>query len=149
MPGSGIRAYYRPRKNTRAGGRPRSSRLVHLCGSNNKGNSLILYSSKPTSSGQSPVSLPSRRRRSPRGRLFWLSCESLGFRVFSDQTDDRVRNKTEPGVMLEMCYVPRPWTDLAKLFKTNGWKVVTGDQAMIWQGIEVRDDAVSMLALIS
>ena len=51
--------------------------------------------------------------------------------------------------MLEMCYVPRPWTDLAKLFKTNGWKVVTGDQAMIWQGIEVRDDAVSMLALIS
>lgn len=39
--------------------------------------------------------------------------------------------------MLEMCYVPRPWTDLAKLFKANGWKVVTGDQAMIWQGIEV------------
>jgi hypothetical protein len=45
--------------------------------------------------------------------------------------------------MLEMCYVPRPWTDLAKLFKANGWKVVTGDQAMIWQGIEVSLSEVS------
>ncbi|KAJ9109014.1 hypothetical protein QFC21_000340 [Naganishia friedmannii] len=45
-------------------------------------------------------------------------------------------NKPEPGVMLEMCYAPKPWTDLAKIFKSNGWKVVTGDQAMIWQGIE-------------
>ncbi|KAJ9102268.1 hypothetical protein QFC19_004815 [Naganishia cerealis] len=26
--------------------------------------------------------------------------------------------------------------DLAKIFKSNGWNVVTGDQAMIWQGIE-------------
>jgi hypothetical protein len=47
------------------------------------------------------------------------------------------RNKPEPGVMLEMCYAPKPWTDLANIFKSSGWKVVTGDQAMIWQGIEV------------
>ncbi|KAJ9099474.1 hypothetical protein QFC20_005685 [Naganishia adeliensis] len=45
-------------------------------------------------------------------------------------------NKPEPGVMLEMCYAPKPWTDLAKQFQSNGWKVVTGDQAMIWQGVE-------------
>jgi quinate dehydrogenase len=35
-----------------------------------------------------------------------------------------------------MCYHPDIWTELAQIAKDAGWKVVTGEQAMIWQGIE-------------
>ncbi|KAL8291420.1 hypothetical protein RQP46_002398 [Phenoliferia psychrophenolica] len=44
--------------------------------------------------------------------------------------------KPEKGVILEMCYFPHPWTDLAQIAQDAGWNVVTGEQAMIWQGIE-------------
>ncbi|PGH05134.1 hypothetical protein AJ79_06882 [Helicocarpus griseus UAMH5409] len=42
----------------------------------------------------------------------------------------------EKGVLLEMCYHPKPWTDIAELASSSGWKVVLGTEAMIWQGIE-------------
>ncbi|GAA6012759.1 hypothetical protein JCM11491_002552 [Sporobolomyces phaffii] len=45
-------------------------------------------------------------------------------------------DKPEKGVILEMCYHPDIWTELAQIAKDAGWKVVTGEQAMIWQGIE-------------
>ncbi|GAA5957400.1 hypothetical protein JCM8115_006979 [Rhodotorula mucilaginosa] len=45
-------------------------------------------------------------------------------------------DKPEKGVILEMCYHPDIWTELAQLAQDAGWKVVTGEQAMIWQGIE-------------
>ncbi|GAA5831593.1 hypothetical protein JCM11251_000762 [Rhodosporidiobolus azoricus] len=45
-------------------------------------------------------------------------------------------NKPEKGVILEMCYHPEIWTELAQIAKDAGWNVVTGEQAMIWQGIE-------------
>ncbi|GAA5861682.1 hypothetical protein JCM1840_005230 [Sporobolomyces johnsonii] len=45
-------------------------------------------------------------------------------------------NKPEKGVILEMCYHPDIWTELAQIAKDAGWNVVTGEQAMIWQGIE-------------
>lgn len=66
------------------------------------------------------------------------TARQLDVRLISSILFLTCRNKPEPGVMLEMCYAPKPWTDLAKQFQSNGWKVVTGDQAMIWQGVEVR-----------
>ncbi|KAK4699191.1 quinate dehydrogenase, partial [Phenoliferia sp. Uapishka_3] len=49
---------------------------------------------------------------------------------------ENIFSKPEKGVILEMCYFPHPWTDLAQIAQDAGWKVVTGEQAMIWQGIE-------------
>lgn len=40
------------------------------------------------------------------------------------------------GVVLEMCYHPQPWTQIANLAKQAGWKVVLGSEALIWQGLE-------------
>jgi quinate dehydrogenase len=40
------------------------------------------------------------------------------------------------GVILEMCYHPTPWTEIAQLASTAGWKVVLGSEALIWQGLE-------------
>lgn len=41
-----------------------------------------------------------------------------------------------PGVMLEMCYNPTPFTKLAALAEGLGWSVILGTEAMIWQGLE-------------
>lgn len=40
------------------------------------------------------------------------------------------------GAFLEMCYHPAPWTELAGLAGSSGWRVVLGQEAMIWQGME-------------
>ncbi|KAA8651978.1 hypothetical protein EYZ11_001731 [Aspergillus tanneri] len=40
------------------------------------------------------------------------------------------------GVILEMCYHPTPWTEIAQLASTAGWKVILGSEALIWQGLE-------------
>ncbi|KAL1956996.1 hypothetical protein VTO42DRAFT_6485 [Malbranchea cinnamomea] len=40
------------------------------------------------------------------------------------------------GVFLEMCYHPVPWTELAGLAESAGWKVILGQEAMLWQGLE-------------
>ncbi|KAK2807400.1 hypothetical protein FQN51_003226 [Onygenales sp. PD_10] len=56
-----------------------------------------------------------------------------------DRDTDRVTQGENPsprGVILEMCYHPRPWTEIAELAAGKGWKVVLGTEAMIWQGIE-------------
>lgn len=42
----------------------------------------------------------------------------------------------QQGVLLEMCYHPVPWTDIAQLASTGGWKVILGSEALIWQGLE-------------
>uniref|UniRef100_A0A0B7K3I9 3-dehydroshikimate dehydratase n=1 Tax=Bionectria ochroleuca TaxID=29856 RepID=A0A0B7K3I9_BIOOC len=39
------------------------------------------------------------------------------------------------GAILEMCYNPTPFTRLQGLSKKNGWKVLLGTEALIWQGI--------------
>jgi len=39
------------------------------------------------------------------------------------------------GVILEMCYHPIPWTDIAHLASSAGWKVILGSEALIWQGL--------------
>jgi quinate dehydrogenase len=47
-----------------------------------------------------------------------------------------VLNQSNKGVMLEMCYHPRPWTDIAELASNAGWKVILGSEALLWQGYE-------------
>ncbi|KAI5304505.1 hypothetical protein KEM56_006428 [Ascosphaera pollenicola] len=44
-------------------------------------------------------------------------------------------SETKP-VVLEMCYHPRPWTEIAQLATDYGCHVILGSEAMIWQGIE-------------
>lgn len=38
------------------------------------------------------------------------------------------------GAILEMCYHPRPWTQIAGLAEKAGWTVILGTEAMIYQG---------------
>ncbi|KAJ5345580.1 Quinate/shikimate 5-dehydrogenase/glutamyl-tRNA reductase [Penicillium brevicompactum] len=42
----------------------------------------------------------------------------------------------QEGVILEMCYHPNPWTEIAALASAGGWKVILGSEALIWQGLE-------------
>jgi quinate dehydrogenase len=44
--------------------------------------------------------------------------------------------KENKGAMLEMCYNPSPYTDLGALAESEGWQVILGTEALIWQGIE-------------
>lgn len=41
----------------------------------------------------------------------------------------------DKGILLEMCYHPKIRTSLYEFAEQNGWKVVPGTVAMIWQGI--------------
>lgn len=45
------------------------------------------------------------------------------------------REGGERGVMLEMCYHPRPRTELYDIAEKKGWKVLPGTEAMIYQGV--------------
>lgn len=49
---------------------------------------------------------------------------------------DTFLSKPRKGAILEMCYHPSPWTDLAALAQSAGWQVILGTEAMIWQGLE-------------
>ncbi|KAK5065346.1 hypothetical protein LTR84_001184 [Exophiala bonariae] len=42
---------------------------------------------------------------------------------------------TEKGMVLEMCYFPRVRTTFFELAEANGWQVIAGTEAMIWQGV--------------
>ena len=44
--------------------------------------------------------------------------------------------KDQKGAMLEMCYNPSPFTELGTLAEKEGWQVILGTEALIWQGIE-------------
>ncbi|VBB81285.1 Putative quinate dehydrogenase [Podospora comata] len=44
--------------------------------------------------------------------------------------------KDHKGAMLEMCYNPSPFTALGAIAEKEGWQVILGTEAMIWQGIE-------------
>ncbi|KAK7192799.1 quinate dehydrogenase [Paraphaeosphaeria sporulosa] len=45
-------------------------------------------------------------------------------------------HKEHKGAILEMCYHPSPWTEIAEISQREGWKVVLGTEAMIYQGLE-------------
>lgn len=44
--------------------------------------------------------------------------------------------KAHKGAILEMCYHPSPWTEIAEISQVAGWKVILGTEAMIYQGLE-------------
>lgn len=44
--------------------------------------------------------------------------------------------KEHKGAMLEMCYNPSPYTELGALAEAEGWQVILGTEALVWQGIE-------------
>jgi quinate dehydrogenase len=44
--------------------------------------------------------------------------------------------KTRKGALLEMCYHPTPWTEIAEISQKTGWQVVLGTEALIYQGLE-------------
>lgn len=45
-------------------------------------------------------------------------------------------SKPHKGAILEMCYHPVTWTDIAAISEKAGWKVILGTEAMIYQGFE-------------
>ncbi|KAI0506675.1 quinate dehydrogenase [Xylaria bambusicola] len=45
-------------------------------------------------------------------------------------------SKERKGAILEMCYNPTPYTELGAIAERNGWQVILGTEAMIWQGFE-------------
>ncbi|MCJ1286379.1 hypothetical protein MMC26_005724 [Xylographa opegraphella] len=47
-----------------------------------------------------------------------------------------VLEKGPRGVILEMCYHPRPVTEISRIAEAAGWRIISGTQAMIWQGLE-------------
>lgn len=44
--------------------------------------------------------------------------------------------KSDTGVLLEMCYHPSPDTAIHSLASRAAWQVIPGAEAMIWQGLE-------------
>jgi len=44
--------------------------------------------------------------------------------------------KEEKGAILEMCYHPTPYTEIAEVSERLGWQVILGTEAMIYQGLE-------------
>ncbi|PYH44350.1 shikimate dehydrogenase family protein [Aspergillus saccharolyticus JOP 1030-1] len=51
--------------------------------------------------------------------------------LLGSKADDKPK-----GVILEMCYHPVPWTEIAEIADAAGWKVIQGSEALIWQGLE-------------
>ncbi|KAL4809492.1 shikimate dehydrogenase substrate binding domain-containing protein [Aspergillus unguis] len=49
---------------------------------------------------------------------------------------NRQTHEKDQGVILEMCYHPVPWTDIAQMASDARWKIILGSEALIWQGLE-------------
>ena len=47
-----------------------------------------------------------------------------------------MQTKPHKGAILEMCYHPTPWTEIAEISQNAGWQVVLGTEALIYQGLE-------------
>ncbi|KAI5917922.1 hypothetical protein F4810DRAFT_629552 [Camillea tinctor] len=47
-----------------------------------------------------------------------------------------LRKGKRRGALLEMCYNPSPRTAITELAGKEGWQVILGTEAMIWQGLE-------------
>jgi quinate dehydrogenase len=45
-------------------------------------------------------------------------------------------NKSHKGAILEMCYHPTPYTEIAEISRQQGWQVILGTEALIYQGLE-------------
>lgn len=51
-------------------------------------------------------------------------------------TTQEFLRKKRKGAMLEMCYNPTPFTKLGAIAQEEGWQVILGTEALIWQGLE-------------
>lgn len=49
---------------------------------------------------------------------------------------ETILKKEAKGAMLDMCYNPTPHTELGAIAEREGWRVILGTEAMIWQGFE-------------
>ncbi|KAF2107843.1 hypothetical protein BDV96DRAFT_653348 [Lophiotrema nucula] len=49
---------------------------------------------------------------------------------------ETILTKEHKGAILEMCYHPSPWTEIAEISQKAGWNVILGTEAMIYQGFE-------------
>lgn len=47
-----------------------------------------------------------------------------------------LQRKAHKGAILEMCYHPTTWTEIAEISQNAGWQVVLGTEALIYQGLE-------------
>jgi quinate dehydrogenase len=45
-------------------------------------------------------------------------------------------SKSHKGAILEMCYHPSPYTEIAEISRLAGWQVILGTEALIYQGLE-------------
>lgn len=52
------------------------------------------------------------------------------------QIIETILAKERKGAMLEMCYNPTPYTELWGIAEQQGWQVILGTEALIWQGLE-------------
>lgn len=56
--------------------------------------------------------------------------------------------KEHKGAMLEMCYNPSPYTALGALAEAEGWQVILGTEALVWQGIEQVSKAIFLFLVL-
>ncbi|VUC26020.1 unnamed protein product [Clonostachys rosea] len=55
--------------------------------------------------------------------------------ILAREISNHFLNRSEKGCILEMCYFPRPRTELYELGASAGWAMIYGTEAMIWQGV--------------
>ncbi|KAM3516195.1 hypothetical protein MY11210_000217 [Beauveria gryllotalpidicola] len=61
--------------------------------------------------------------------------EERAARAITDELLAR-RAGERSGAVLDMCYNPTPFTRLVAVAQAQGWQVILGTEAMIWQGLE-------------
>jgi quinate dehydrogenase len=49
---------------------------------------------------------------------------------------ETILGKERKGAILEMCYNPNPYTEIGGIAEREGWQVILGTEAMIYQGLE-------------
>jgi quinate dehydrogenase len=47
-----------------------------------------------------------------------------------------LKQKSHKGAILEMCYHPTPYTEIAEISRLADWQVILGTEALIYQGLE-------------
>lgn len=86
-----------------------------------------------------PVTTPDQAKRVTKPDLVVLTVPdfepSSKEELLAKATLDVFIQQDAPGAVLEMCYHPNEITRLYRDFEVHGWKVISGVEAMIYQGI--------------
>ncbi|KAI8723085.1 Shikimate-dh-N domain-containing protein [Fusarium sp. LHS14.1] len=56
--------------------------------------------------------------------------------ILARRVTEAFLEKERKGAILEMCYNPTPFTRLGAIAEEDGWQVILGTEALIWQGLE-------------